>query len=197
MIDQKIENTRRILQNLVGVPEGSLTYEVRDSHNLYYYLRLCKKGKQSKRYLGKGNNTLVSGLKAKRYYTEKMRRLEHNHSVLLKAADSLIDDSDEAVYDAVPASYMNLPPECYVDERYEELKEWAKEYERNPYPIPVDANTACDGTKTRSKGETIIYDDVLCSGIPNQYDPKIRRLGASGVYHNLYPDFLSLGFDGT
>lgn len=190
-IDKAITTMQEKLDTFNDLRQGTLICKPQGFHTYYYYLQTCVHGKSSRVYLGKDDLEIVRRYKKQRFYREKLKRMETNKAVLNKCLKQLTDYSTEAIYHDLPSAYKNLPEECYVDDSFTELKAWANEkYERNPYPLPTDPNITCDGTPTRSKGESLIYDDLYFMDTPNRYDPKIRLKGRSGVYHYLYPDYL-------
>ena len=65
-----------------------------------------------------------------------------------------------------------------------------------PPPFLDTENFAADGTRTRSKGETIFYNTFLDMGVLFRFDCVLVYVDQDGVEHLLYPDFLIKCFDG-
>ena len=196
ILDEQIKVYRIKLDLYDDLHKGTLVRSFRSTGQAYYYLQhYDENGKKKMEYIGKDGCELVNRYKAKRFFEETLGRLEHNRKIFQMAAGGLVDCSLEAIREDLPKAYKELPAECFVDYRQEEFFRQTDEYPRNPLRND-NPNIASDGTKTRSKGELIIYDDLRYSTLHGKYDVKIRRCGISGAYHNLYPDFLFKGQDG-
>lgn len=194
----KIAFNQKELDTFSSLEEGTLVYKVTNDHNFYYYLQTRTHKKQKQKYLGKLGEPVVGKYIRQRYLRELQKVLKKDERLLTRFLHDYTDYSVETIQKILPNSYKNLPKECFVDETLTELKEWAKEkYKRNPFQLPADPNIACDGTATRSKGETIAYDDTISAGLPFRFDPEIIVQGRSGVMHKLYPDFQFKCRDGS
>ena len=197
ILDEQIKIYSDELDSYSDLHEGVLVQTFRRSGQLYYYLQYNDdNGKKHRKYVGKEDNELVKKYKIRRFLEEEVKRLENNRKGFLEISDELVDCSPEAIRNSLPKAYKDLPSECFVDHNQEAFTEEDDEYPSNPLKIEGIPNIASDGTPTRSKGELIIYDDLQRSNLHGKFDVKIRRKGESGIYHNLYPDFLFMGQDG-
>lgn len=200
----KMEQKR--IQRLIDLNEllpddesiGSLTIESRGSQE-YCYEHWYQKGKRiNKRYLGKPDSNAVRTHVAARFRKEQFARLKTNQQILNLLEGKYQDYDRSSIIAALPKAYQNVISDSAYDERYEELLRWAHaDYEKNTSPFPLTENYAIDGTRTRSKGETIFYNIFLEMSIPFRYDCIIRYKEKNGASHWLSPDFLIQCFDGT
>lgn len=61
-------------------------------------------------------------------------------------------------------------------------EEWSrKPYIRNSYPLDKSSNIACDGQPVRSKGEVILYDQLVFLGIPFWCDAEVHLRDETGA----------------
>ena len=162
-----------------------------------------KKGRHAhKRYLGKPDTASVRAHICARLNMERLARLRHDQVLLDRLTRSSQDYSREAILSALPRSYRMAceanPAGDEFGQRYEELKQWASaDYPRNTAPFPKAENYAKDGTRTRSKGETIWYDSLLDLGVLFWYDCVITITDRFGNKKTVSPDFLIQCFDGS
>jgi len=189
--------TERELKKLNRLPAGTLVCELVDNHSLKYYRNYIENGKVKRRFIGGPDNELVIDYKKQKFYEMRKTILEKNIMLIERTCKHIGNYSTEAIHKKMPKAYKNLPDECFEDMELAQVKEWLKKYnKRNTYPLPDNPNIACDGTPTRSKGETIIYDDIYHSGLPFQYDVYFKMQGKSGKIHGLSPDFMFICKDG-
>ena len=197
-VQHLIRITKERLNRIGELPDGTMVCCVASPTKLNYYRQIIKNGKKTRKSIGGINSDLVQRYKKNKFYSIRLRILEQNSKVLNQAIKRLKDYSTESIHRSMPESYKNLPDICYKDDSLDEVADWVEStYKRNSYELPDDANVACDGTKTRSKGETIIYDDIKYSKIPFQYDSYHKFKGRSGKVHGISPDFLFKCKDGT
>ena len=186
------------LRKLADLRDGPMTCEKKSEHNIRYYQKVTDGGHTSRESIGGPDEPLVIGLKKQRFYSEQLKAMQHDLEVLSRAYDKLEDYSAEAIHEALPKAYKNLPDECFDDVLLQRVSKWVEtKYKRNSYELPDDPNIACDGTATRSKGETIVYDDLYHAGIPFMYDSYHKWQGRSGKVHGLSPAFLFKCQDGS
>ena len=183
-------------------PPGSLQIE-RRGRRLYCYEHHFTGGKRvRKQYLGvPGSDPVLSHIRD-RVIREKLARLRHDQLLLEQLIEDYKDYSAESILAALPTAYQTICngrlTEDYSYWRYQELKEWAAEdYPRNKAPYSDSENYAKDGTRTRSKGETIWYNALLDLGVLFWYDCVITITDSFGKQKTISPDFLIQCFDGT
>jgi hypothetical protein len=172
---------------------GTLCYRKRNKQIVYFFQNECMlDGKKTRitHRLGDMYSDDVVAIKTMRFNHETLKRLKVDKQLLGKIIERYQDYSPEAVHRDLPSAYMDLPKECFVDERYEELKEWAcEEYAKNGKELPKLANITVTGEKVRSKGEVIIYNMLVYYGIPFRYDSRLELIDANGFKVTRYPDF--------
>ena len=166
MIKDEIESLDYLIAKYEEKPHdcirGSLGFRKRNGSLSYYVSNSSSEdGKRVHKteVIGDEYSEAVQSIKVSRFNHEVLKRLKSNRSLLGKISGNYKDYSPVAVYRELPNAYMDLPRECFVDERYEELKEWAREeYVRNGREMPRLANVTVTGEQVRSKGEAIIYN---------------------------------------
>ena len=197
-IDWLIANATSHLQELQFIPSKKLSCIHHSGSNIYYYESKTTNGVRKRNSLGKVGNERVKQYKKHRFYTDQLSALQFDKKLLSEIVKKYKDYSPLAIHKKLPLSYKNLPDECYADEQFDELKAWAAEkYERNSFPLPTDPTTARDGTPLRSKGEAIVYDNILFEKLPVRVDPKLNLKGKSGAIYTLCPDFQFKCKDGS
>lgn len=197
-IDTLITITQNKLKKIGLKPAGTLICLHPTTKTIQYYVNVFDHGKNTRKSIGGPGEKLVQDYKQARFYKVRLKLLQHNRKVLKRAFDQLSDYSAEAIHRSLPSAYKCLPDDCFTDDQLNELKRWVRaRYRRNSYALPDNPNIACDGTETRSKGETIIYDNVYYSDMAFLYDTFQKWKGRSGTVHNISPDFLFKCKDGT
>ena len=197
-IDMLIRFTERRLSKISFKPKGTLVCLHPTEKTIMYYENVVDRGKSTRTRIGGPEEKAVQEQKRLRFYNERLKRLQADRKILASAASKLKDYSAEAIHNSLPDAYKCLPDDCFVDDERTALKKWVRDtYRRNTYELPDNPNIACDGTETRSKGETIIYDDLYYSGLEFMYDSYQKWRGKSGTVHGISPDFLFKCKDGT
>ncbi|WP_303858182.1 hypothetical protein [Aminicella lysinilytica] len=171
----------------------------KDGNN--YYLQKRSKNncavKQSV-FIGTDASEEVRKIKESRFYAETLKRLEEDKRILEALMPQFLDYGPSAVTEAMPKVYSRLPAECYDDERYKELVEWAKgEFDTKPKEFPPGANITITNQKVRSKGELAIFNLLVIYGIPFRYEQKLVLIDTDGTRVVRYPDFTIQLADGT
>lgn len=200
MIKDEIESLDYLIAKYEEKPHdcirGSLGFRKRNGSLSYYVSNSSSEdGKRVHKteVIGDEYSEAVQSIKVSRFNHEVLKRLKSNRSLLGKISGNYKDYSPAAVYRELPNAYMDLPRECFVDERYEELKEWAREeYVRNGREMPRLANVTVTGEQVRSKGEAIIYNMLVYYGIPFRYESKLELIDKDGYKVTRYPDFAIL-----
>ncbi len=186
-----LKYTQEELEKLGDLPKKNLVCQVKSEHTIKYYLQETKDGKSIRKYLGGPEGPTVIALKKQRFYLMREKILERNIKLLRYTLEHFGDYTTEAIHNSLPMSYKDLPDVCFDDVVEHRISEWVKKkYKRNSYELPDNPTIACDGTPMRSKGEAIIYDDVVMAKVPYLYDVYIKRRGKSGTMHGFSPDFL-------
>ena len=198
IIQSLISSVKLKLSKIGNLPELPLICDFKSPTRIYYYTQKMVNGKRIRNYLGTVESEIVKQFKKRRFFRDMLNALEFDYVLLSGTLEKFRDYSPAAIHRQLPSSYKNLPDECYVDDRFEELKEWAaEEYKRNPYPLPTDPNVARDGTPMRSKGECMWYDNILFEKIPVRIEPELILTGKSGKTYKFYPDFVFMCYDGS
>ena len=196
---EAIKCEQRRIQSLINLTAESGSCEKRGvlvldrrGTGIYCYE---KRGK-SKIYLGKSDSDAARDLAKSRFLAEKRKRLYHDAQLLQKLQEGFQDYSFDAVMSGLPRSYTSIIKEDFNNERYEELKQWAKaNYVQNTVPFPDAGNYAMDGRRVRSKGECLIANALIEMGIPFRYDCVITITDDQGYSKKVSPDFMIQNFD--
>lgn len=147
-------------------------------------------------YLGTADSPKTRGYVKSRFCQKLLGILKNNVKAIERFLQNYTIVTSEAVYKLLPPLYTELGYEFYVDTRLEEIKEWARNYDRNPRPINKPS-IACDGTIVRSKGECIWYNLLFAAGLPFRSDAALIVTDDYGNEITLYPDFMIQCYDGT
>ncbi len=201
-----IKNEQRRILRLIQVTAspkddedtGSLSVEPRGSRTYCYLQRYKGRKRILRKYLDPPGAAPVRTFVGAKYRKELLARLHVNLEHLEKLSKDYLDYDAASIRAALPDSCQKVWSGSAFNERYEELRAWANApYERNPAPFGDTENYAADGTRTRSKGETIFYNIFLGVGVLFRFDCVIRVIDERGREHVLCPDFLIKCFDGT
>lgn len=196
-VDFLIGSTKKHLNETKDLPEGVMVCLNTTPRKIKYYFQPKDDPAKKRKYLGDPDEPIVQAMKRRRFYQVRLKILLNNKKVIERALKGLQDYSAEAIHRILPNAYKCLPDDCFTDDSLTDMKEWVKKtYKRNAYALPDNPNIACDGTATRSKGETIIYDNVYHTIIPFQYDSFHKFKGKSGTVHGISPDYLFKCKDG-
>lgn len=168
--------------------------------NSYYLQKRNKNDSAVKQsvFIGTDASEEVRKIKESRFYAETLKRLEQDKQILESLMPLYVGYDPDTVSAAMPKAYSRLPAECYDDERYQELVEWAKgEYDTNPKEFPPGANITITNQRVRSKGELAIFNLLVLYGIPFRYEQKLVLIDIDGTKVVRYPDFIIQLADGT
>lgn len=201
-----IKNEQRRIQRLIEIltssevasGAGALCLD-RRGDRVYCYEVVRRRGKKAiKNYLGTIDSDAARKFCLSRYSHELLDRLTRNKAAFDRLIRECVDCSSAAILAALPKAFSAFPREHYVDERFEEIKAWAREdYPRNSYDFPAAEIRAKDGRRMRSKGECIIYNMLLELGIPFRYDSVLTFADDNGGNKSLSPDFMIQCYDGS
>lgn len=133
--------------------------------------------------------------------TQNAARPHQGNAAAMRSNGRTIDSSSKTMggsANAVDGNTLSFTSgiHCF-DQRYEEICQWAADYERNSAPFPKAEIYAKDGTRMRSKGECIIYNIFDERRLPNRYDSVITIFDHDGHSRDLSPDFLIQCLDGS
>lgn len=183
------------LEKLFAPNEGCLIPEQRGNIT-YYYFR--KKGTRKKTYLGNSNSPKVIQFKLNEMVQLLLCTLKRDQISIEKCLSSLSNYSYQSLLNFLLQKYSWTNSDLCFDEKLNELIEWANmNYEKNSKEFPDSINIASDGTRVRSKGEEIWYNQLLSSGIPFRYDCLIDFTDSNGFTVKKAPDFLIQCYDGS
>ena len=177
---------------------GSLSLDSR-GNSIYCYEHWYQKGRRiRKKYLGTPQSAPVRAHVSARFREEQLRRLHLNRQLLESLEENYMDYDRSSIMAALPKAYQTVSEGRAFNKRYEELRRWANaDYLKNTTPYPDTENYAIDGTRTRSKGESIFYNIFYNMSVLFRYDSVIEAVDRDGIVHLLSPDFLIQCFDGT
>lgn len=190
---------RKIEGRQIKTADGWL-YCATGKDNSRYYLqkRMDKTGKMKNTFIGDETSQAVKEIKSGRFYSDTLKRLKVDRKLLEAMLKNYREYSPESVYGDMPRAYKDLSPECFTDQRYEELREWAEgEFESSGYEFTGSVSTTIDGKRVRSKGEVAIYNLLVLYKIPFRYEFKIILDDVDGTKIARYPDFTILLADGS
>lgn len=202
----QIKTEQKRIQRLIDLTDpsdgldlsGSLTVEPRGNGTYCYRQRYRNGQRLPKEYLGKPDSAPVRAFAAGRFRTEQLRRLRSNRELLQGLEKEYLDYDRSSIIASLPDSFQSVITDSAFNARYEELRQWANaDYEKNTAPFPNTENYAVDGTRTRSKGESIFYNIFYDLSVLFRYDCIIEVIDEYGRSHILSPDFLIKCFDGT
>ena len=156
-----------------------------------------RNGKRHRKALGGSNTKPVRQIVKQKFKEQKIEVLQSNNQVLEETLERLQDDSAWSINAGLPKPIRMFTIEDYVDDRLEELKQWARGYKRNTADFDNRATYACDGTRVRSKGEALWYNMLYYAGIPFRYDSPLTVIDEWGNEKTVYPDFLIQCYNGS
>ena len=187
----------QILERNTDFTPGCLCKDKR-GNAIYYKRKYREEGVQQIKYLGKASSQATKDFVGSRFRQALLQLLEENNTAIERFLREYKPVTMETVYGMLSPNYAEIGIEPFLDKRLEELKTWAaKKYPRNPRPMPDYASVTRDGTKVRSKGECIWYNELLYAGIPFRYECAVKVLDDNGEEQIIYPDFLILCYDGS
>ena len=175
--------------------DGNLKPEKRGNYT-YYYCHI--KGEQNRRYLGKPNSAKVKQFAADLIAGQLSTDLSNDRLAIENCLNSLSSCSLDSLKGSLLSKYPDIDVDLFFDDRLRELYDWASDdYEKNKSEFPPGDNITCDGTKVRSKGESLWYNALKKAGIPFRYDSVILLYDKDGKPVYKSPDFLIQCYDGT
>lgn len=178
------------------VVSGALSYRITNNDITYHLGKshtVDGKRKVLTSELGNAESAKVIDVKLKRFNRESLKRLQSNKKLLESIKGRYADYSPAKVHVDLPAAYKDLPAECYADERFEELVDWAEgKYNKNRKKFPRPSNITITGNQVRSKGEVIIYNMLVYYNVPFRYENRLTLVDYNGEKVNRYPDFTIL-----
>ena len=146
-------------------------------------------GKRRRFYLGVKGSEKLQKYVGNCFRKERLAILRSNKKCLERFIRDYEDYSVSSVYARMPGAFAELPKESFVDDRFKELWDWAHEdYKRNPKPFSRSVNIACDGTRVRSKGECVLYNECTAACLPFRYDGLLELWDERGRLCEFYPD---------
>lgn len=204
MFMEAIKTEQRRIQRFIdlsrpdGTERGSLYVKKRGTQ-LYAYERWQQNdGPAHKVYLGNVESEAAQKLFADKFKAKRLTYLQYNQKLLEKMQRQYREYDFDSIVADMPKTYRMTARNCSFDQRYEEIRKWAKApYQRNTHPFPKAEIYAKDGTRVRSKGECIWYNLLLERGVLFRYDCAVTCTDQYGKRKTWYPDFLVLCFDGT
>ena len=218
LLEHLAEQTSSDLAEYNSISGRTLVCRKAGNRGPYYYEQEYRDGIKKLYPIGDSDSETVMSYKRQRFLRDKLSILEKDIKAVRTFLAHYQDYSNEEIDRIMPYAYKlsncrhllhasmpaflsefgQLPDVILMDERFEGIALWAaKDYKRNPFPIPPDPNIARDGTPMRSKGECMWYGDILFEGLPVRTDPELELQGKSGQWHKLYPDFQFRCFDGS
>lgn len=179
-------------------------YTTQHSNKEYYYFRLKGKTDQKPTYLGTADSNAVKQIKIEQMQSSLIDVLDFDRDLIVEFTKKFRDFDACSLEKYVAPCLRDIPVDFIVDERFRGLWNWANSnYEKNSSPFPKRKIYAVDGTRIRSKGECMWYNDFKAMWVPMRYDPVMEfvnpKPGALGPGTVIYksPDFLIKCIDGT
>ena len=199
-IEDELENIRFMINELESKmdspPEGSLVYKKVKGEFYYYHQFYVGKVKKYE-YLGKYNDEKVLKFKAAKFNALRLKVLKQDLTLLMNLREKYVSYAPMEIHRRLPSSYKDLPDECYVDDNFERICDWAMEdYEGSSFPFTSTGCTTIDGTKVRSKGECIWYDTLYRYKIPFRYEETLKLRVKDGRKAAVHPDFSIMCYNG-
>lgn len=191
-----IKKTERSIDpNLTGTlikpPKG------KTSRPYYKYQKIIN-GKPRRFYLGKKDSAKLRRFVENQFRIKRLELLKANKFVLEDFLAGYREYGVSEVYNLLSGAYSELPRVAFVDRRFQEIWDWAHEpYEKNLRKYPNAVNKSKLGERTRSKGETILHNEIIARGIPFRYDGLLVLEDIDGTEVDRYPDYLFLCYDGS
>lgn len=189
----QLENIlKKIDTFLDNAPEGCLKWQNRNGKT-YYYHQFMKDNKWVRRYIKKGELTLVKMLAQKHYYLAIKPILENTLNEIKRFTKRCPSNELEEIYDNLSIERKNLvtPIQTSVKEK---VKQWQAEvYEKNlMYPENLRYETE-QGDVVRSKSEVIIANILYHNrkDILYKYERPLEII-ENGRKKTIYPDFTIL-----
>lgn len=152
-----------------------------------YYRRFTTEDQDGKKYrpsekLGDERNAMVIEIK-QNHYNAKLRELLLKAKKFLERSIGKYKGYDiDTVDEALPEVYRDNTGLVNKDPILMSNEEWSrKPYIRNSYPLDKSSNIACDGQPVRSKGEVILYDQLVFLGIPFWCDAEVHLRDETGA----------------
>ena len=184
-LDELIKKTARRLENINGIPDGTLKI---NKHNktYQYYLKTPDTGRH--KYVCANEKPMIRKMVQKQYDEKMLGWMYNARKSLNRCADSLETLDILDIYDSMGNGRKELAvPVVMTDEMYTDF--WMKKYEgcRNE-KYGTGFFRTIRGEYVRSKSEKILADTFNNLNIPYQYEPEIK-LKNDVVFH---PDFVLL-----
>jgi hypothetical protein len=199
-----IEEMISLLDKLISLETSRNPHNVKrlirrkGKNNDYFYQVVSKKEKRIVKYFGDANSERVKQIKINEINRIRVESLKYNKSLLESVISNFKGFGIIEVKKRISPIFESVDENSFFKDDFEELWKWAKaDYERNKSPFPDSATYAIDGTRVRSKGECIWYNELVRAGIPFRYDSVILVKDEEGNLVERCPDFLFKCLDGT
>lgn len=189
----QLENVlKRIDVFLSNAPKGCLKWQNRRGKT-YYYHQFMDDAKWKRKYIKKGEASLVKALAQKHYYSVIRPILAKHLKELKRLGTKCPLDELEEVYDNLSDERKNLVVPVYISAK-EKVRQWQTEsYEKNMmYPENLRYETE-QGDVVRSKSEVIIANILYQNrkDILYKYERPLEVM-ENGRMKTIYPDFTIL-----
>ena len=168
------------------------------------YFYIIKKGTGKKLYLGSEKSDKVKKEKVRQLKVALKETLDHDQKQIDELMSTYRPYDIHSLEKYISPCLRDVPVEFVLNDDVQKLWDWAgQEYARNTAPFPKREIYALDGTRVRSKGETVWYNDFKSTWVPMRYDPLMEfynpKPGILGPLDTIYksPDFLLRCIDGT
>ena len=141
--------------------------------------------------LGNEREPRVIEIKQKHYNAMLKKKLEEAKAFLDENIGKYKGYDIDTVDEALPEVYRDKTGLVNKDPILMSATEWSrKPYVRNAFPYGNGKNVASDETQVRSKGEIIIYDQLLFVGLPFRSDAQVSLKDRSGLLIEKDADFV-------
>ena len=170
----------------------------------YFYSQKSNKGKLKRIYLGTADSDLVKQARNDQLNAALSNVLSYDKEILEKCGQGLKPFDLHALEQYISPCLRGINTEFVLNEEVQKLWDWASEdYQKNTAPFPKRKIYAEDGTRVRSKGECLWFNEFIHQWVPKRYDPLIELdnpkpgILGPGEYVWVSPDFLLKCLDGT
>ena len=132
--------------------------------------------------LGNERHPKVIEIKQKMYNEELYNHLQEAKEFLERSIGIYKGYDIDTIDAKLHAVYRDTTGLVNKDPILMSNEEWSrKPYIRNSYPLDKSSNIACDGQPVRSKGEVILYDQLVFLGIPFWCDAEVHLRDETGA----------------
>ena len=169
----------------------------------YFYAQKKSGDRRKRKYLGTADTDIVKQIRDEQLKAALHDVLVNNREVLQSSIKTLKPYDLHALEQNISPCLRGISTEFVLNEDIRKLWDWGKSaYQRNNMPFPKRKIYAEDGTRVRSKGECMWFNEFIYQWVPMRYDPLMELenpkpgILGPGEYIWISPDFLIKCLDG-